>query len=57
VNNKVIRGKVRFQQKTGSRSYIAHMHAVVIYIYNMCSIVPHLSFMFELTFRNCLHVF
>ncbi|AQK41907.1 hypothetical protein ZEAMMB73_Zm00001d024716 [Zea mays] len=28
VNNKVIRGKVRFQQKTGSRSYIAHMHAV-----------------------------
>ncbi|AQK70793.1 hypothetical protein ZEAMMB73_Zm00001d016448 [Zea mays] len=28
VNNKVIRGKVRFQQKTGSRSYIAHMHVV-----------------------------
>ncbi|XP_020397156.1 uncharacterized protein [Zea mays] len=27
-NNKVIRGKVRFQQKTGSRSYIAHLHSV-----------------------------
>ncbi len=32
AKNKLNRSKVRFQQRTGSRSYIAHAHVIVIII-------------------------